>query len=47
MLFSFKQKYLRRFYGFPAGLQGKQQASGVFETKIKEMQKFFKLEVTR
>ncbi|XP_070761481.1 collagenase 3 [Enoplosus armatus] len=40
------QKYLSRFYGLPAGLQGRQRSSGAFETKIKEMQKFFKLKVT-
>lgn len=47
-LFSFtKQKYLRRLYGLPAGLQGRQRSSsGVFQSKIKEMQKFFKLKVS-
>lgn len=43
----FKQKYLRRFYGLPAGLQGRRRSSDAFQTKIKEMQKFFKLKVTR
>lgn len=47
LLFSFnKQKYLRRFYDLPAGLQGRQRSSGAFETKIKEMQTFFRLKVT-
>uniref|UniRef100_A0A3Q4AQT4 Collagenase 3 n=1 Tax=Mola mola TaxID=94237 RepID=A0A3Q4AQT4_MOLML len=40
------EKYLRRFYGLPAGLQGRQRTSGAFEAKIKEMQHFFKLKVT-
>ncbi|KAI4815371.1 hypothetical protein KUCAC02_005519, partial [Chaenocephalus aceratus] len=38
--------YLRRFYGLPAGLQGRQKSSGTFQNKIKEMQRFFQLEVT-
>lgn len=47
LLFSLnKQKYLRRFYDLPAGFQGRQRSSGAFETKIKEMQRFFKLKVT-
>lgn len=47
-MFSFhKQKYLRRFYGLPAGLQGRQRSAGALESKIKEMQKFFKLKVSR
>uniref|UniRef100_A0A7N8YPY6 Collagenase 3 n=1 Tax=Mastacembelus armatus TaxID=205130 RepID=A0A7N8YPY6_9TELE len=41
-----KEKYLRRFYGLPAGLQGAQRSSGAFQAKIKEMQKFFNLKVT-
>ncbi|XP_028320711.1 collagenase 3 [Gouania willdenowi] len=40
------EKYLQQFYGLPAGLQGRQTTYGAFQTKIKEMQKFFKLEVT-
>ncbi|XP_068569056.1 collagenase 3 [Cebidichthys violaceus] len=40
------EKYLRRFYGLPAGLQGIQSSSGAFQTKIREMQTFFKLKVT-
>ncbi|XP_029302243.1 LOW QUALITY PROTEIN: collagenase 3-like [Cottoperca gobio] len=40
------EKYLRRFYGLPAGLQGRQRSSGPFETKMEEMQRFFKLKVT-
>ncbi|XP_026186334.1 collagenase 3 [Mastacembelus armatus] len=40
------EKYLRRFYGLPAGLQGAQRSSGAFQAKIKEMQKFFNLKVT-
>lgn len=48
LLFSFNaQRYLRRFYGLPAGLQGRQRMSGAIQTKIKEMQQFFKLKVTR
>lgn len=41
-----QQKYLRRFYGLPVGLQGGRGTSGDFQTKIKEMQRFFKLEVS-
>lgn len=47
-VFFFKQKYLHRFYGLPAGLQGRQrQSSNAFHTKLKEMQKFFNLKVTK
>ncbi|KAF3693003.1 Collagenase 3 [Channa argus] len=44
--FLLAEKYLRRFYGLPAGLQGKKGSSDAIQTKIKEMQKFFNLEVT-
>lgn len=44
-VFCSKQKYLRRFYGLPAGLQGRDGPSSAFQSKIKEMQKFFKLKV--
>ncbi|XP_033970729.1 collagenase 3 [Trematomus bernacchii] len=40
------ENYLRRFYGLPAGLRGRQKSSGTFQNKIKEMQRFFQLEVT-
>ncbi|KAK2846976.1 hypothetical protein Q5P01_009975 [Channa striata] len=40
------EKYLRRFYGLPTGFQGSQGSSHAFQRKIKEMQEFFKLEVT-
>ncbi|KAK5868420.1 hypothetical protein PBY51_009438 [Eleginops maclovinus] len=40
------ENYLRRFYGLPAGLQGREKSSGTFQNKIKEMQRFFNLEVT-
>ncbi|CAJ1065833.1 collagenase 3 [Xyrichtys novacula] len=40
------EKYLRRFYGLPVGLQGKEGSSDAFKTKVKEMQRFFKLKVT-
>ncbi|KAK1900361.1 Collagenase 3 [Dissostichus eleginoides] len=40
------ENYLRRFYGLPTGLQGRQKSSGTFQNKIKEMQRFFQLEVT-
>ncbi|KAE8295523.1 Collagenase 3 [Larimichthys crocea] len=40
------EKYLRRFYDLPAGLQGKPSTSGAFQAKIREMQSFFKLKVT-
>ncbi|XP_075330584.1 collagenase 3 [Odontesthes bonariensis] len=43
---SLAEKYLRRFYGLPAGYQGRQSSSGAFQTKIMDMQRFFKLEVT-
>lgn len=46
-IFFFKQKYLNRFYALPAGLQGRQGSSDAFQTKLKEMQKFFNLKVTR
>ncbi|KAM9801519.1 collagenase 3-like [Neosynchiropus ocellatus] len=39
-------KYLRRYYGLAAGLQMRQRPSVTFESKLKEMQKFFKLKVT-
>ncbi|XP_049582833.1 collagenase 3 [Syngnathus scovelli] len=39
------EKYLRRFYGLPAGLQS-QKRTGDFKSTLKEMQSFFKLEVT-
>uniref|UniRef100_A0A3Q1KF48 Collagenase 3 n=1 Tax=Anabas testudineus TaxID=64144 RepID=A0A3Q1KF48_ANATE len=42
----FAEKYLHRLYGLPAGLQGRLQKSDTFQTKLKEMQKFFKLKVT-
>lgn len=41
-----QQKYLRRFYGLPVGLQGEQGASADFQNKIREMQRFFRLEVS-
>ncbi|XP_053176686.1 collagenase 3 [Scomber japonicus] len=40
------EKYLRRYYALPAGLQGGGSSAGSFQTKVKEMQKFFKLKVT-
>ncbi|XP_017275513.1 collagenase 3 [Kryptolebias marmoratus] len=40
------EKYLRRFYHLPNGLQGGQTSSGDFQNKLKEMQRFFNLEVT-
>ncbi|XP_061918089.1 collagenase 3 [Entelurus aequoreus] len=40
------EKYLRRFYGLPAGLQSRRRSSGDFKIKLKEMQKFFNLEMT-
>uniref|UniRef100_A0A3P9KJL4 Collagenase 3 n=1 Tax=Oryzias latipes TaxID=8090 RepID=A0A3P9KJL4_ORYLA len=40
------EKYLRQLYGLSPGLQGRRAASGAFQTKIREMQKFFKLKVT-
>ncbi|XP_061137678.1 collagenase 3 [Syngnathus typhle] len=39
------EKYLRRFYGLPAGLQSPKR-TGNFKSTLKEMQSFFKLEVT-
>lgn len=48
LLFSLnEQKYLRRFYGLPAGLQGRQRTSDAFQDKIKDMQRFFNLKVSR
>lgn len=46
-LFCIKQKYLHRFYGLPSGLQGRRTSSNFLQAKIKEMQKFFKLEVLK
>ncbi|KAF6721671.1 Collagenase 3 [Oryzias melastigma] len=40
------EKYLRQHYGLSPGLQGSRAASGAFQTKIREMQKFFRLKVT-
>uniref|UniRef100_A0A3Q0SUS8 Collagenase 3 n=1 Tax=Amphilophus citrinellus TaxID=61819 RepID=A0A3Q0SUS8_AMPCI len=40
------EKYLQRFYGAPAGLQGRSTPSDSFQDKIKQMQRFFRLEVT-
>ncbi|XP_040044757.1 collagenase 3 [Gasterosteus aculeatus] len=40
------ERYLRRFYGLPPGLQGGESSSGAFQTKMREMQTFFKLKVT-
>ncbi|TWW77527.1 collagenase 3 [Takifugu flavidus] len=40
------EKYLRRFYGLPVGLQGSRKAAGDFQKTIKQMQRFFKLKVT-
>ncbi|KAM3869175.1 collagenase 3 [Diretmus argenteus] len=40
------ERYLRRFYDLPAGLLGTQKPSDAMQTKIKEMQTFFKLKVT-
>ncbi|KAL4647239.1 collagenase 3-like [Arapaima gigas] len=37
------EKYLRKFYGLPIGLQG---SSDAMQNKIREMQAFFRLEVT-
>lgn len=48
LLFSLnEQKYLRKFYGLPAGLQGRQRTSDAFQDKIKDMQRFFNLKVSR
>lgn len=44
---SVPQKFLRRFYGLPVGLQGSRKAAGNFQKKIKQMQEFFKLKVIR
>ncbi|XP_062329703.1 collagenase 3 [Osmerus eperlanus] len=38
------ERYLRKFYGLPVGLQSRRSNS--METKIREMQSFFKLQVT-
>ncbi|KAG7278506.1 hypothetical protein CRUP_004115, partial [Coryphaenoides rupestris] len=40
------EKYLSRFYNLPAGLLGTGKSSDVMQTKIKEMQAFFRLNVT-
>uniref|UniRef100_A0A8C2EAW2 Collagenase 3 n=1 Tax=Cyprinus carpio TaxID=7962 RepID=A0A8C2EAW2_CYPCA len=40
------EKYLRRYYDMPAGLQGERKASDLMHQKIREMQAFFRLEVT-
>ncbi|KAJ0021851.1 hypothetical protein NQD34_009341 [Periophthalmus magnuspinnatus] len=40
------ERYLHRFYGLPAGLRGRKASLDAFQDKIKEMQEFFKLEVT-
>ncbi|XP_076137564.1 collagenase 3-like [Alosa pseudoharengus] len=40
------EKYLRKFYHLPNGLQGSRKPSGSFESKVREMQAFFGLEVT-
>ncbi|XP_075999101.1 collagenase 3 [Genypterus blacodes] len=40
------EKYLRRFYGLPAGLRGGPRAPAALQAKIEEMQSFFNLEVT-
>ncbi|XP_061537326.1 collagenase 3 [Phycodurus eques] len=40
------EKYLRRFYDLPVGLQGQKRTAGDFNAKLKEMQRFFNLEVT-
>uniref|UniRef100_A0AAY5EJT3 Collagenase 3 n=1 Tax=Electrophorus electricus TaxID=8005 RepID=A0AAY5EJT3_ELEEL len=39
-------QYLKRYYGMQAGLQGKTKTSDVMHEKIREMQSFFRLEVT-
>lgn len=44
---SVPQKYLRRFYGLPTGLQGSRKAAGNFQKTTKQMQQFFKLKVIR
>uniref|UniRef100_A0A3Q2XTI5 Collagenase 3 n=3 Tax=Hippocampus comes TaxID=109280 RepID=A0A3Q2XTI5_HIPCM len=40
------EKYLRRFYGLPVGLQSQKRTAADFKSKLQEMQRFFKLEVT-
>lgn len=40
------KKYLRRYYGMPAGLQRTGKSSDAMYEKIREMQTFFRLEVT-
>ncbi|KAM3875318.1 collagenase 3-like [Diretmus argenteus] len=40
------ERYLRQFYDLPAGLLGTRKSSDPMQTKIKEMQTFFKLKVT-
>ncbi|KAJ8340763.1 hypothetical protein SKAU_G00330540 [Synaphobranchus kaupii] len=40
------EKYLRRFYDLPVGLQGAGKSSDTMKQKIREMQAFFRLEVT-
>ncbi|KAM8853170.1 collagenase 3-like isoform 2-T2 [Synchiropus picturatus] len=39
-------KYLRRYYGLAAGLQLRQRPSATFQSKLKDMQRFFQLQVT-
>ncbi|XP_007258583.3 collagenase 3 [Astyanax mexicanus] len=40
------ERYLRRYYGLQAGLLGKAKSSDIMADKIREMQSFFRLEVT-
>ncbi|KAJ7995443.1 hypothetical protein DPEC_G00244620 [Dallia pectoralis] len=40
------EKYLRRFYHLDAGLHGNQNQESSMRTKIREMQSFFRLQVT-
>ncbi|KAL2096444.1 hypothetical protein ACEWY4_008592 [Coilia grayii] len=40
------ERYLRRFYNLPNGLQGSPRAMVSFETKVREMQAFFGLKAT-
>ncbi|KAG9333357.1 hypothetical protein JZ751_012766 [Albula glossodonta] len=40
------EKYLRRYYDLPVGLQGAGKTSDTMREKIREMQAFFRLEVT-
>ncbi|KAL6471454.1 hypothetical protein MHYP_G00201040 [Metynnis hypsauchen] len=40
------ERYLRRYYGLQPGLLGRGQSSDIMHKKIREMQSFFKLEVT-